>query len=379
MKLKFILKKKVLFVIDTLEVGGAERSTLEIASRLKTWHPVICQLYNGGALLSDYTFSDSQIIGLGLNGPYQWSIAIRKFLTILEQTKPDLVVATLLRSELVARYCCRKKGIPIIGTFVNDTYSPYELRNVKFSLKWKIRLFQILNMLTARWCVLFISNSNAIKHSNARTLCIPRSKIEVIPRGRKVPSQLPSRQCFKTDRPVFCSVGRLIRRKGQLELLKAFQLLLSDFPGATLRIAGEGNFRGELQRHIKEFDLQQRIQLVGTERNIDEFYSNADIAVFASHYEGFSGAVLEAALAGIPMILSDIPMNREVVPSDGALFFEVSNVQSLYKSMLEMLASPELALLRSKQAFEFASSHLNIDHVVGKHELVYDMALAASK
>lgn len=373
------MEKRVLFVIDTLEVGGAERSTLEIASRLKDWQPLICQLYNGSALLSDYSFPNNQIINLGLHGPYQFWKACRRLLNVLEQTKPDLVVATLLRSELVARYCCRTKGIPIVGTFVNDTYSAYELRYIKFSLRWKIRFFQFLNGLSARWCVLFLSNSVSIKDSNSRALLIPASKIVVIPRGRRVPDHFPARRNIDNQYPVFCNVGRLIRRKGQMELLKAFTMLLADHPGAYLRIAGDGVFRKELEQYIEEKDLKSRVELLGTERRIGDFYHNADIAIFPSYYEGFSGAVLEAALAGIPMLLSDIPMNREVVPSDGAIFFPVMNVEALYHSMLEVLKNHDQALERSKVAFSFAAGKFDIASIAVRHEELYDKVILGLK
>lgn len=379
MKLKFILKKKVLYIIDTLEVGGAERSTLEIASRLKHWHPVICQLYKGSSLLSDYSLSKNQLINFGLKGPYQFWKASRKLLDALEHTKPDLVVATLLRSELVARYCCRKKGIPIVGTFVNDTYSTYELRNIKFSLRWKIRFFQLLNGLSARWCVLFLSNSVSIKDSNTRALLIPTSKVVVIPRGRRVPDHFPARRVIDNQYPVFCNVGRLIRRKGQMELLKAFELLLADYPGASLRIAGEGVFRKELEQYIEEKNLKGRVELLGTERRIEDFYRKADIAVFPSYYEGFSGAVLEATLAGIPILLSDIPMNKEVVPSDGAIFFPVMNVEALYQSMLEVLKNHDQALVRSRVAFSFAAGKFDIEVIARRHEEIYDKVISGLK
>lgn len=373
------MQPSVLYVIDTLEVGGAERSTLEIAARLKGWRPVICQLYHGSTLLLDYAFNEDQIIRFDLKGPYQLHTASKKFCAVLDRVKPQLVVATLLRSELVARYCCRKKGIPIVGTFVNDTYSHHELQQADFSLRWKIRFFQVLNSITARWCVGFLSNSESIKTSNAVALRIPIEKIHVIPRGRKVPVKLPNSRAISFERPVICNVGRLIRRKGQLDLLKAFQLLLKDFPKAILRIAGEGPFRTELERYTRDNDLGNHVELCGTISDINTFYEKSDVAVFASYYEGFSGAVLEAALAGIPIVASDIPMNHEVLPDDGALFFPVMNVEELYRKMYQATTDRESACKRASKSFGFTSSCFDINAIASRHEAYYDSVMATLK
>jgi glycosyltransferase involved in cell wall biosynthesis len=374
-----VLRRKVLYVIDTLEVGGAERSTMEIACHLKEWQAFICYLYQGESLLANNDFQTldaGQIIPFNLKGPYSFPDAIRKLSEVLDQVQPDLVVGTLLRSELVARFCCHRKRIPIIGTFVSDTYGKNALQQLQRNTRWKVQCFRWLNSYTARWCSGFLSNAEAIKVSNAKALKVPLQKIKVIARGRKMPEQSVRRKSMDAARPVFCNVGRLFKLKGQLEILKAFQLLLNDLPGARLRIAGEGPFRKELERFILDHSLSDNVELCGTVKDVNAYYGEGDIAVFASHYEGFSGAVLEAALAGIPIVVSDIPMNREVLPDNGAIFFPVMDVEALRRAMHQSVLNKEESELRVKNAFHFASHHFNISSIARLHEAYYGAIVA---
>lgn len=361
----------MLYVIDTLEVGGAERSTLEIASRLTQWKPVICQMYKGRTLLSGYSFAPHQLVNFELSGPYQFGAAIKKMMVLLKKLRPDLVVATLLRSELVTRYCCKRLGIPVVGTFVNDTYSPFELQQLNISSRIKIRFFQVFNALTARWCISFISNANVIKHSNARALYLSLDKIVVIPRGRFVPISMPVSQSINNGSISIINIGRLIRRKGQLELLAAFKKMQSLIPNAHLYIAGEGPYRPVLEQYIKQENLTLHVTLLGTVSDVQTIYQSAHLAVFTSHYEGFSGAVLEAVLAGVPIIASDIEMNKEVLPEDGALFFPVMNIEALFQTMLFAARNANENKIRALNAFKFAAERFHIDEIVRLHEAHY--------
>jgi hypothetical protein len=146
------MKRKILYAIDTLQIGGAERSILDIATHLDDVEPVVCFLYRKDCLRSQFESRNIRVISAGLSGPYQFIEGIRRFRHILRREKPDLVVATLLRTELITRVACRLEGTPNIGTFVNDTYSPHLFAVTPLSLRLKVRFFQFWNMLTARLC-----------------------------------------------------------------------------------------------------------------------------------------------------------------------------------------------------------------------------------
>jgi len=368
---------KVLYVLDTLQTGGAERSTLDIASRLKTFQPIVCHIYRNDFLKAEFEKQGIPVISLDHRGPYQFLSARRALKNVLRREKPDLVIATLLRSELIARVACKELDIPIVGTFVNDTYSPYEWQSLSLTMKAKVGFFWFFNMITARFCVSFLSNGESIKDSNCKALFVPPARVKVIFRGRR-----KDVFAFRTRQPQadllrFLAVGRLIYRKGFEELLHAFHDYLKHYPQATLTVAGDGPWRVRLERLITSLGLQSSVTLAGNVSDMAGLMDRHDVFVFPSHYEGFSGTVVEAMFSGIPIVASDIAMNREAVENgQTALLFPVKDVVGLTKTLIQITQNFERAQMFASQARRVAEERFDIDIIAAQHERYYQETLA---
>src|SRR5690606_24120798 len=109
------------------------------------------------------------------------------------------------------------------------------------------------------------------------------------------------------------NVARLIPRKGQMELVRAMPEVLRRYPVAQLLFAGEGHSRATLAEAISAARLDAHVHLLGTVAAIPELLALSDIFVFASHFEGLPGALIEAMLAGKPIVAVDTPVHRELV------------------------------------------------------------------
>lgn len=368
------MKKKIVFVIDSLQVGGAEKSLFEIVTRLSPdIEPIVVVIYNN--LKLKHLFDDAGVHQeiFGLTGKYEWRKAKKLFLQLCKREKPDLVVATLYRSEIISRTVCHKLGIRHIGTFVNDNYSTYARADWSWSLSIKKTYFWLLNRWTARYCYRFLANSESIKINNAKNLGISPEKIDVIYRGRNVNRfffQVDDRLKKKNFR--LLNVGRLLKRKGQLELVEAFARFTQIYPEATLTIAGEGELRPQLEAMVKLHQLEGKVFFPGNVSNIPELLEECDLFVFPSWYEGFSGALVEAMLAGAPIVASNIDMNTEAV-EDGktAHLFQVQNVDSLLKSLKYAVQNPEEMKIMAKKARKEAEIKYNIEKVALEHSQLY--------
>lgn len=362
---------KILFAIDTLQTGGAEKSTLEIVKRLPDWiQPTIVTFYKTTQSLG--LDSGIQLKQFNLSGKYEFRKAIALFDAYCKAEKPDLVVATLFRSEYISRIVCKKHRIINIGTFVNDTYSRYELANLSWMMKIKIGWFWLLNWYTARYCSCFLSNSQSIKETNARALMIKPDKVHVIPRGRELAKFAYSDNRYRKKTIRFVNVGRLLPRKGQAEMIKAFSLLLTEYPDSELLIAGEGSYRHELERLIHTLKLQNQVKLLGTVKDVPDLLNTADVFVFPSWYEGFSGALVEAMLCGIPILASDISMNKEAVTHmETAYLFKVQNIASIHEAMKFSMENKTSMLAFAAAARELAASRYDIEKVAQQHASFY--------
>ena len=113
---------------------------------------------------------------------------------------------------------------------------------------------------------------------------------------------------------VILSVGRFFAEKNHSDLVAAFAQVSADFPGWTLRLAGDGELRETLERQVGELELGLRVQFAGTVRDIAGEYAAADIVAVPSRHESFGLVTAEALAAGRPVVgFADCPGTRELV------------------------------------------------------------------
>ena len=310
------------------------------------------------------------VIFADLKGSFTFIQGIRKLMTIIKQEKPDIIISSLLRANIISRIACKLTGTKLIGTFVSDSYS--EQRSASFSLKRKAgaAYYYWLDRLTSGIPVAWISNSQSIKKSNCAALHLSEQKVTVIYRGR-------STGLFKQWVPPvnhsgfhFASVGRLYEPKGFYEMITAFNEVCKRYPEIKLDIYGDGPYRNKLTTLINDLQLQEKITLHGNIKNAWQKLYEADCFVFSSWYEGFSGALVEAMMTGIPIIASDIPMNLEAVAADDtALIHRVKDKDSIVQKMTEMItADPVKMQEMGKRARAAALSRFDMKMIAHEYE-----------
>ena len=348
---------KVLFTIDTLQQGGAEQSIANIIKHFSEEVEVtVLYFYTKSDLLPIYQKLNCKIISLGLTGKYEWRKAISEMKKVLHDVQPDIVVSSLYRSNIISRIACRSCGVKLAGTFVDDSYSRERRATFKGIGLLKYQFTWMLDRLTAFIPVVWISNSRYIGESNAKKLGIATSKINVVYRGRDS-SVFKEWVAPETESFRFVCIGRLYEKKGYPELLQAFIKLHATYPNVQLEILGEGDYRAEMEKTIRDAKLQNSVKLLGNVPNAWQRMYESHCFVFPSRFEGFSGALVEAMMTGIPIIASDIPMNTEAVSNgETALVHRLKDVNDLYEKMLQMIENYEnmktMGVRARKTAFE---------------------------
>lgn len=371
---------KVLYLIDTLEVGGAEKSLLTITSAFKNVIPVFVYIYPGNSLEKKFIENEIEVHFLGIESGYNFSNALKKLLPLVKVINPDIIHSTLFKSDIIARRLIKHYPKPLINSLVNNSYAKSRFRNLPLVGKIKLYLVQQYDAKTAKNVDLFISNSQAIKITNSFALSIPESKIKVIHRGRdssifenfsKIDLKNISNEIDFKGRKIFLNVSRLLERKGQLDLLKAFNLLGKDRDDLLLLIAGEGEYRGVLEKYILDNDLKGKVLLLGNRNDIPLLLKSADYFIFPSWYEGLPGALIEAMMSGTPIIASDIPENRECVSSESALIFKKASINSLFQSIKWALTHEKEMKNKSSKAIHISKEKFEISRIVMEYESAY--------
>ena len=127
----------------------------------------------------------------------------------------------------------------------------------------------------------------------------------------------------------FLAVGRFSRKhKGFDLLIEAFHLFVQKNNEWHLDIVGEGCEESLYRNLINKYHLESRILLHPFTNNIQQYYSNAQIYVLSSRWEGFGLVLVEAMAHGLPVISSDLPTSKEIMGNFG-LYFKKGDIQEL--------------------------------------------------
>lgn len=372
---------KILYIIDSLQTGGAEKSLLEISSRLKEFKPVVCTIYSRNSdFKQEFLQRGIPLMELKVTSKWWWAEGVKKFKNVLKEVRPDLVHATLYKSEIITRLTLLGSGIPHVGSFVNDSYSVNRYRNQSFSRNVKLNVIKFIDRVTSKSVPHFMSITNAVALSNAKALGIKPERITCIYRGRDIDSYVVSQPSLAHSPFCFVTVARLLKRKGYVELLRAARLLKDKGLQFVVKIAGDGPDYDIFLRMVKELGIEQQVRFLMTQSNIPTLLANSHCFLFPSHYEGQGGALVEAMLAGKPIIASDIEVFREQLkPMETSLLFKVFDPEDLAEKMEWMMINYQQGMIMGMNARGVAVERFNIENTALEHENLYKKILKDRK
>jgi glycosyltransferase involved in cell wall biosynthesis len=173
------------------------------------------------------------------------------------------------------------------------------------------------------------------------------------------------------DAFVLGSIGRLTRQKGYDILICATTEIIQHCQSAFVVIIGDGEDADILKQQVMNLKLENRVLFTGSRPDVEELLSIMDLFVCSSRWEGLSTAVLEAMAAGVPVIATDIPGNRELLQHGiSAWFVTPNNYIDLANGVVECYQNQK----RSETFALNASSRVNsfrIEKIAKIHEYIY--------
>jgi glycosyltransferase involved in cell wall biosynthesis len=141
------------------------------------------------------------------------------------------------------------------------------------------------------------------------------------------------------DTQLLINVGRLVPEKSQTVLIDAFAMVSADSPAKVrLLIVGEGPERPALEQHVRQHQLEERVTLAGTRRDIAALLNAADLFVLSSEIEGMPLAVGEALACACPVVATDAAGVREMLADCGEIVPK-GNAPALAKAIGKALAA----------------------------------------
>ena len=138
-------------------------------------------------------------------------------------------------------------------------------------------------------------------------------------------------------------IGRLSSEKNITTLLYSFADVSKENPDLKLIIVGEGRMKNQLERIVKENDIDDRVVFCGLRYDIAKILCGLDIFVLPSHSEGLSTSLLESMACERAIICSDIPANRQLVQHNKeALLVDPNNKDEFTRAILLLCENQHL-------------------------------------
>lgn len=230
-----------------------------------------------------------------------------------------------------------------------------------------------------------IVNSKFMKNDLQRLFGLPYEKINVVANGINstaysgVEKDYDFRRQYAADNEkIILFMGRLVYEKGVQHLISAMPKILENYHDAKLVIAGKGGMLDELKAQVEAMGLGQKVYFTGylNAKQVSKMYKCADISVFPSTYEPFGIVALEAMLAGIPTVVSDVGGLNEIVEHgvDGMKSY-AGNPNSLADSILALLFNPQLCDTIAKKAKAKVKNEYSWTKIAQDTHFIYQKAI----
>ena len=139
---------------------------------------------------------------------------------------------------------------------------------------------------------------------------------------------------FKKGNPQLFFVGNLFEYKNIQFLINIFPKIIQNYPDIHFQIVGKGEFKDNLIKLVKELKLGKKIEFVGriNDDELKKYYSSSDIYITASKWEFFNLPLLESMSCGKPILVSELPVHREIIlKSKAGEIFEMNEKNLILK------------------------------------------------
>lgn len=356
--------KKICFIVDSIfTIGGVQRVTAVIAKELAKEYEVTIltfdkaekkdtTMYGLNEANITYRFIQFPKVGefknklckaysgiyLKLQPQSKWSSnlyarssfpsELRKVL-LAELKREDFDIIIGDHAPLAARLATLKKDLPkakLIG-WLHNSYEALFGDNSHYYIGAKRRRHYIYQFRKLDDVVVLCQDDANRFHQYDH---------QFIPTVIYNPLTLKSGNPSQGNSKRFLTVGRFTPlHKGIDLLIEAFYLFAQKDHDWMLDIVGEGKEEPKYRALISKYELEDRITIHPFTNQIQDYYSNAQVYVLSSRWEGMPLVLVEAMSHGLPIVTSDLPVCEEIL-GDFGLYFENGNIEDLARRLEEV-------------------------------------------
>ncbi|HWZ43312.1 MAG TPA: glycosyltransferase [Candidatus Saccharimonadales bacterium] len=366
---------RVLYIVDSLNIGGTETQMAEAAIRLRAiGHDItVACLQGGGPLLGTLQRAGVPVVEfpkgkslLSMNGMRQ----LVRLVLFLRRGKFQVVHAHDLWSNLLGVPAARLARTPVVIS------SRRYLADLEWYRPWKNRIVRGLYRLST--CV--VVNSESVRNLLLDRDRIPWQKIRVVYNAvdfehiAGIRSQ--RRELLPTIAygaiPIAVVANMYSPVKGHAHLIAAAVKVCRSQPETVFVLIGDGPERRALEKQVRVKNLERHFLFLGRRTDVLELLACCSLAVLPSEAEALPNALLEAMSAGLPVVATCVGGIPEVIDhAVHGLLVPAQNPDSLAAAILNVLDCPHLAMELARAAQERMRTRFSFDRLMTELQQLY--------
>jgi glycosyltransferase involved in cell wall biosynthesis len=356
-------KIQLLYLITEYSVGGAEKGMVRILSGFNRdkYDITVVALRNGsGKLLPELEKIGIKTEILGAKTKYDFLHVAFHLYKILKKLDIQILICSLYHPTILGRIIGKLTKTPVI---INWEHA--EIFGGFFR--------KILNKITIPFSDKIICDSEKVGVELKKCFHLSDALIRVIPIGGINLCQYLYNERELNKNIEIGSVGRLTEQKGYIYLLKAVGIIKESRSNVNFSIIGDGPDFNKLQKLIEDFNLSDKIKLMGFHSDIPNILSKWHIYIQPSLWEGLCITVVEAIASGLPVVATNVGgIPESVIDGYNGFLVPPKDPKALAEKIIELVDNPELRTKMGERSRKIAEEKYSLDNMVNKIEELVD-------
>lgn len=310
--------------------------------------------------------------------------AIPAAMKLISREKPDVIHSQGYRN-LTTDLCAVAafiNRIPFVvtprGSLLGQTH-----RNSDSLMGVACRVYDTLTLKMSLRVASAVVVTSQQEFNEGLRLGVPKRKLRLIPHGMKMPDPPPRKDKLEGD-PKMLTVSRITPHRNITTIIEAFKIVLKDFPEAVLYIAGdaipsshdstERRYPSLVRDLIETENLDGKVKLLGGVYGdgLWRLYVSSDLFIYASSYDNFGFALLEAAALGLPIVSTRAGIAEDLIQDDrGGVLVNDSKPVSVASAIHHMLTLPLSERKAMGEHLKERAKHYSIEENAKKHMELY--------
>ncbi|MCS5686517.1 MAG: glycosyltransferase [Acidimicrobiales bacterium] len=301
---------------------------------------------------------------------------LRAFVSIcreIRRFRPHIIHTHTAKAGVLGRLAAFVNRVPVrVHTFHGHVLHGYFSPPVS-------RLVRLVERVLARGTTALVAVGERVRDELVEAGIGQRDRFTAIAPGVEEPPAIDreiARQLLglPLEVPVVMFVGRLTAIKRPDRLVEAFGMVLERIPEAVLAVAGEGELLEEVRRSVER--LGDSVRLLGWQSDVGRLYAAADLVVISSDNEGMPMTLIEAAMAGVPGVTTDVGSASEVVVHGSTGLVVAPDARDLADAIIVLLVDDDRRSDMGRAAAEQAIVRFGAARLVADHVALYRRIIA---